>query len=149
MIRPHLFLIIAGDELAAEEHAARQVQLDDVVPDFVGRIDQRLRLVAAGVVEQHVAAAERLEHVGGQLLHGGAVVHVGDEVLDLDVEAVADFGLGLFQLVFVAGRDGDVRPAFGQAAGDRLADALAAAGDQGRAAGEVEEFLEHGLYNPG
>src|SRR6185437_6304500 len=90
-----------------------------------------------GVVDQHVEPAQRRDRV----LHVGAHrVALGEvDAGDMDLVAVArDLGLGLLERRDVAGADRDVAPGFRDAERNRLANAAAAAADDGLLAREVD-----------
>ena len=141
---PPLSLDHPWGEQTREQVAARQVELQDFVPDFVRGIHQILRLITAGIVDQHIDAAEFCQHILRQLPHLIALGHVGHKVLDFDIRSVGNLGLRPFELVFMPSADGNVGPRFRKGASHRLADAFAAPRNESGAAGEREEFIEHG-----
>ena len=67
-----------------------------------------------------------------------ALGHVGDHVSAFAAGAGEDLVERFLKFVFVAAGDDDVGPGLGQGTGDRQAQALAAAGYQGSAAGQVK-----------
>jgi hypothetical protein len=126
-----------ADRLAGAQERAPQVDGEDLVEVGAGQLVRRPGALDAGVVDQHVQPAEP----GGRLPdHADDVVLVGDVPLDEQVadallpdpaDTVADLLLGAGGLPRVAQVvDGDVGAVFGEAHGDRLADAGAAAGDE-------------------
>ena len=99
--------------------------------------------VGAGVVDENIDAAHLREGGFGEAFHIVAVVHVGDDVDAFAAGAGEDFGEGRPEFAFVAAGDDDVRARLGEGAGHRFAEALAAAGDQSDAAGEIETLVDH------
>jgi hypothetical protein len=102
-----------------------------------------LRLIAAGVVDEDIDLAERLDRPLGQGVDVIAVGHVGDAMHALHIQAFRNLRRGRLQVRFMPRADGDIRARFRKTAGDRFADAFAAAGDEGGLAGKIEEGV-HG-----
>ena len=114
---------------AAAEKGAVEVDIDDALP-LAHRIvdDRQARAGDAGVVDEHVDAAE----LGDGSFYGGVNRSlVGDVDARLAVEIP----------------DCDFRARRLQALGDRGADALHAAGDDRSAAGEIELVHGDAKYN--
>ena len=99
--------------------------------------------IGAGVVDENVDAPGQLERLLGQSGHVLAPAHVGDDEGTSAVQPLEDVVEGGPQLVLVAAGNDDVGPGLGQAARHRLAEALAAAGDQGRLAGQIKPIRRH------
>ena len=91
----------------------------------------------AGVVDQHVQAAERVDAARHQVVHLGDFPEIGLEDGAAPAERL-NLGqrlLGAFRVGVVV--DDDVRAFLRHADGDAAADALAAAGDEHFASGET------------
>ena len=96
----------------------------------------------AALQDQHVDRTELLLGLADQVL---ALRLVGDVAGDDDrlAAGLADLGRGLVAGRLLARRHHDLGALQGQVQGDRLADALARAGDDGDLAGEIEERRCH------
>ena len=108
---------------------------EKLVPQFVVDFVDGLRFVGAGVVDQDVDLAHRLEARCGEPGRVGSTAKVGHDVLDSDLEPRADLADGSFELVLMPAGDDDIGPGLGQPTGHCLAQALAAAGHKGHASG--------------
>ena len=104
-----------------------QVDLHDAVPDVVGDLVDRLRLVGAGVVDEDVHAAHLLQGRLRQPANVGAFAHVGDDISAAPPGAFENLIQCRLELVLMPAGNDDVRPGFCQPAGHRLAQPLAAA----------------------
>ncbi len=117
-VDPHGGVVVAGGELA---HGAA---------DVVG-----------GDVHQDVDLAEERGGLVAHALDGLGVAEVGADGGGAHPVVAQAFG-GVGQLAFPAGDDDDGGPGAADRLGDGVPDAGAAAGDQGRAAGQGEQLLE-------
>src|SRR5262249_53002867 len=106
-------------------------QFQDVVPVGVADGVDGLGDVGAGVVDEDIDPAELFQGGAGQAVGLAAAAEVGDDAGAAAAGAGQDLREGGPQLVLVPAGDDDVGPGLGQAAGHRLAEALAAPGDQG------------------
>ena len=106
--------------------------------------------VGAGVVDEDIDLAQGHDGGVGQAEDVVAPGHVGDDVLDAGAAGAGRFPRRRPQFVFVAAGNHQAAPALGEDRRHRLAEALAAAGDQGHAAGQIEQraqraFGFHGI----
>ena len=96
---------------------------------------------AGGVVHEDVEPPELLDGGRDHGVDGGRATGIADDGDDASAGLGGEFGGGRFQRLLRAGGDGDIDTLTGERARDRLADALAAAGDEG---GLAFEFEVHG-----
>ena len=108
-------------------------------------VQERLRHGAAGVVDDDVDAAERLDGGVHQALEGVQVAHVGDDGHGLAAGG-ADVGGDLVQLALGPGGQDHVGADVGVGAGDGGADAPATPGDDGHLPVE-SKAIEHGHFD--
>ena len=132
MIEPPLAALDhPGDRQPHQAQGRLDVDLDHLVEHLVGDVERRpLPHVGGAVVHQDVDRAELrlgLLHQGLDLV--GLAEMAGDRD-DLAGQAGELGGRGL-EVLFLAAGDHDGRAGVGEPAGDRLADAAAAAGHQG------------------
>jgi len=123
--------------------AREQLQVEVLLPDFVGRSLERPIGMRAGVVEQHIDPAELL-FGGGE--DAGAVFRLADIGSDADNLAFALAGQRLTRLLQHVGTARDdryARPRAHEVRGSGKADAFTAAGDQRAAA--VHSHVDHQL----
>ena len=92
----------------------------------------------AGVVDQHVDAAEVVADLADEPPHVVGVRHVAGGGEGVGRAAVYELLAGLAQLVLVAGAQGDAAAGVGELAADLQAQTAAAAGDEGDLAGQLE-----------
>ena len=94
-------------------------------------------MLDAGVIDQNVERTQLALGVGDHGRDLRPLCHVGSVVESLDPEFLLDLGaLGLDRRLVAEPVDDDVRPLFGEGAGDRQADAARRTGDKGVAFGE-------------
>ncbi len=136
-----------GAERPRQGHPRTEVQLDQPVPILVPDLLDRLRGVAAGVVDQDVDPAERRLRPAGEP-HG--LVAAGQVGVDpRHPRPGADRLGGVLQLGLRPAGDHDVGPGLGEPPGHRLAQALAPAGHQGHPPRQVELRAGHrGISSP-
>ena len=113
---------------AAEQHRAAHVDVHQGVPAGRGEVKERDRAVHAGVVDQDVNAAEVRRDRGHQAAAVADRADIGLKAQHLPVTAEAA-GRGV-HLTGVPGADGHGVTVGEQSLGARVADALAAPGDQ-------------------
>jgi hypothetical protein len=106
----------------------RQVDGEHGVPTLGREVLDRGHVLDAGVVDQHVGAAERLRHVLHHGLDFGRLAHVGAVVADLHAER-GDLRLRPFNVAEAI--EHDVRALAGQRPGDAEADAAGGTCDEG------------------
>ena len=140
MMRPHLRAHLRN-EGPRQGHDRRQVRFQHLVPRLVGDPVDRLRGVHPGVVDQDVHAAHLLQGGAGELRNVGTSRHVGHGERDLAAGLGRDLVRGRLEFGLVAAGKENVGPGLGQPAGHGLAEPLVAAGDEGDAAGQVEELV--------
>ena len=131
------------EHFAGGQHAAGEVHPDDLVPFVELEIPHVGGGAAdAGVVDEDVDAAEGVDG----LLHGVDDVLLFEDVHG-DGESLAPHGFelldGRVQVLLVTGGQADDGPFFHEALGDGLADARAAAGDEGHLV--FQSVVSHGL----
>ena len=143
--RPQPRSAIAGIAARISAHRRHHVQLPGRLPVLVGDVVELSPLRLAGVVDDHVEAAEAL----GRLLEDAlARVGVGDverKRRRLAALGAAASAAALGELVLAARDEQDGRALLAEAVSDVEADAAAGAGDDARLAGEAEVHVSDGL----
>ena len=133
-----LLLLHQAEGTAADQEVAGDQDVLVALPDFQRRVFQRRGRSDAGVGHEDVQAAEAQrggrQHGFHFRLGGDVALHRGDGVLAGDLQQV---GLGFFQRAGIDVGQHDAGPFLQQLAGDGLANATGAAGDQGHAAGQA------------
>ena len=116
----------------ARQHELRvQIDLDDLVPVFVGMLGGRLAQDRAGVVDQDVDGRAVALHLFDERVERLAVAEVAGVAAEL-AAARGHFPLHVAAFGFQRGAHADdVGAGFGQGHRHRLADAAAGAGDEG------------------
>ncbi len=138
MMRPQRRSFICGQTSRVKRMRGEQLLVEVVLQDLVGQLLERAGRGGAGVVDDDVDLAERLHRLVVDALDVGGL---GDVALHADDPAArlgADRLDRLVERLAAARHDRDVGAGGGEAGGDRKADALAAAGDDGRAAGKTD-----------
>jgi len=120
----------ARKSLAAEPDRGQQLQVDVMLPDLVGDLDEGPTLRCAGVVDEHVDVAERLVRCLECGAAAGGRANVGSNGDDLGIGLAGDLCLGLVQALLLARDDRHVGTRLGEVARDGQADALAATRDE-------------------
>ena len=124
MMRPPLARFHAGQGSAHGMEGGGQVDGDDLIPFLDGKFLDRRHELDAGIVDQHIHAAQLL--FGGRD-HGGdflALAHIGAVINRLDAEILFDGGAFLLNRVLVAEAvDHHMRTVLRIDAGDGQADA--------------------------
>src|SRR3954467_8925503 len=115
-----------------------QLLVEVVAPDLVGDVLERAGARGPGIVHDDVDLAERRHRFVVGALDVGGDADVPRNGGDLSLRARADGLDRLVERATPARDDRDVRARGREPRGDRKADALAAAGDHGRAAGETD-----------
>jgi len=111
-------------------HVAHELELPPLHPGvFVDRLDDAAGR-GAGIIDQDVDATEVTRGCGDELLSVLALGEIGGNGQDLPSGFAADLVRRRFERFLAARADRDVRPLARQRAGDALADAETAAGDQ-------------------
>ena len=116
------------------EHRALDVAGEDLVDVGLGHLREQLLGEDAGVGAEHVDAAEPLDRGVRDQPAVSDPGDVRDDGLDAAAGLLAEVVGGGLQRALVPGRDQDVRARAHEDTGDALADALAATGDDHRAA---------------
>src|SRR5581483_1580589 len=109
---------------------ALEVDLDDPVPELLVGLDERLEVVPAGVVDEHVDFSELGPHLRDPGRDAGAVGHVEPDA-ERSVAGRTDRLSGLLSSGAVEVGDRDGTAVGRQRVDDRTADPARAAGDQG------------------
>ena len=122
---------------------AVEIGREHAAPLFFGALNEGVASAAAdsGIGEAAIDPAERLERRGHRRFHRGGIGDVANAGIDLAGAAGHGRG-GILVLVGVAAPDRDVASGRGQRLCDAKTDAAIAAGDDGHAAGEVEDVHE-------
>ena len=133
---------VARGDLEHMEHAV-EIGREHAAPLFFGAVDEGVPSAAAdaGIGKAAVDPAERVERRGHRGLDRGGIADVADAGIDLAGAAGHGRG-GVFVLLGVAAPDRDVASGRRQRLRDAKTDAAIAAGDDGHAAGEVEDVHE-------
>ena len=127
---------LAGHGLGDEECAA-QIRVEDFIPVGPCDVGSRLADVAAGVVHQHVDAAELVNRVGDSAVDAFLLANVERD----SGHATARGAELLHERIERSGRaagDDEVRPGSGEHAGKVLSQAAAGTRDECDAAGEIK-----------
>ena len=112
----------------------------------IGKRFDRLHVLDAGVVDEHVDLAEQLARVLDHAGDLGGLGHVGGGIGGLDPEALLELHAGLLDLGLVAEAvEHHVHAGLGEGLGDAEADAAGRAGDDGGLAGELARQTWPGL----
>jgi hypothetical protein len=118
--------------MAGKARAAHHIDLEKMVPVFIGDVGESLGLVDAQIVDEDVSIGRRRDQRCRAFRCGG----IGQNGVD---GAMRRDGLRRrVQLVLTAPADGDDRAFGGQTLGDGQADACGGAGDDGGLAGKFE-----------
>jgi len=129
------------DGLAAQEDAG-QVHVDDLLPAAQRRVLDGVGPGRAGVVHQHVDAAEAVAGLGDEAGHVVGGGDVAGEPRAAHAALALEVGGGPLAALAVASADDDVRAQLGERVGHLQADAGGAAGDDRDAAVEVEQIAD-------
>jgi hypothetical protein len=120
----------------SEPDRTEQLEIEILLHHLVGQRLERRRVRGAGIVDHDVDLAERLHRLVIGALDVGCIRHVCRDAGDLDLRLAAHGGDRGIERLAAACHHGDVGAGGGELHRHGEADALAAAGDDGRAAGE-------------
>ena len=148
MTRPHLRSFICGQTSRVIRMRGEQLLVEVVAPDLVGQIFERAGARRAGIVDDDVDLAERLHRLVVDTLDVGSLGDVAGNAGDPPFATLAPIALTASSSVSRPRARSRRRRRSSRSARDRVADALAAAGDDGAAARKTDVHSTFSLQAP-
>ena len=143
-MRPYLLLEHRRHHRLAADERPVEIDAQHLAPFVEVGLPHRLVDAGdAGIVDEDVDLAERLQRRVARLLDRGEIGNVDLEGRD----GAADFLRGLFRKRQVVIPDRDLRAGRNEALGDRAAETLRPAGDDGAAAVQIDLVHRHFSYS--